>query len=158
MILFKLTINSKVMIAKLVSTILYRNLLVLRTFLGVSSCATMPGSETWPVKCSTSVHIWQRSLVYSCATMPDPEPWPIICSTSVHSLFQRSFNLGDIPATSRSCSTTGSSLSAGFHDRSKTHGFLTVIDLPFPVTNQLECSFFWIRSDHPSLLFRLLST
>ena len=37
-----------------------------------------------------------------------PEPCSVLCSTSVH-LFQRSFTLGNIPATSRSCSTTDSS-------------------------------------------------
>jgi len=50
----------------------------------------------------------QRSLVYSCATLPYPEPWPVLCFTSVH-LSQRGFNLGNIPATSRSCSITSSS-------------------------------------------------
>jgi hypothetical protein len=84
---------------------------------------------------------WQRSLVYSCATLPDPEPWPVICFTSVN-LPQRSFNLGSIPATYGSCSMTGSSFSAGFHDRSKRHMtcWQSLTSL-FQFVSQLECYF-----------------
>ena len=60
--------------------------------------------------CSRAGSTWGTFLRHPLLV---PEPCPVLCSTSVH-LFQHSFTFGNIPVTSRSCSTTDSSLSAGF--------------------------------------------
>ena len=55
--------------------------LVSRAFLGFFLC-----NYAWSRALAgyNMFHFRERSWVSSCATMPGPEPWPVVCPTSVH--------------------------------------------------------------------------